>query len=337
MKNVLVTGANGHVGFNLVKHLVAHGYAVRASVRDHHNIEKTNHLKDLPIELVSVDIMQPDTISAAVADMDGVFHVAAVYKVYAKNPQKEIIDPSVIGAMNVLNAAKEAGVQKVVMTSSAAAVGSDGSIDEPLTEDDWNDASPSPYYQAKTQAERAAQKFSEQSGLNVVFINPCAILGPGFYSHTPSTSSFEDALRGKLPAVPPIGFSMVDVRDVAIAHRLAYENEQAKGRYIVSSEYKGFFELLQYIKTEHRPAMKAPKILIPIPILKTVAYLSAFTYKIFGIAPQVMPDFVKEAAGKTQILSTQKIENELGWKARPFNETMEDTLTWIEGHFINKV
>lgn len=336
MKKVLVTGANGHVGLNLVKHLVDQGYQVRASVRDASDPKKIQHLKDLPVELVSLDIMNKESAPAAVAGMDGVFHVAAVYKTYAKNPQKEIIDPSVIGAMNVLMAAHEAGVKKVVMTSSSAAVGSDGSVDKPLTEDDWNDDTPSPYYQAKTRAERAATKFSNESGLNVVFINPCAVLGPDFYSHTPSTRSFEAALRGKLPAVPPIGFSMVDVRDVAIAHRLAYEHENAKGRYIVAAKYMDFFDLLHYIKAEHRPDMPAPKSIIPIPVLKGLAYASALAYKLFNVPPQVMPDFVKETAGKKQILSSKKIETELGWQARPFNETMEDTLVWIENNFINK-
>src|SRR6187549_3001780 len=100
MKHVLVTGANGHVGFNLVKELLAHGYRVRASVRDP---SKAKHVKELgDVEIVAADIMKPETLPPAMEGIDGVFQVAAVFAFHAKDPEKEIIAPIVIGGENVL-------------------------------------------------------------------------------------------------------------------------------------------------------------------------------------------------------------------------------------------
>ena len=114
MKHVLVTGANGHVGYNLVKELLAHGYLVRASVRD---AAKAKHLRSLGdadrLEIVSADIMKPETLEPAMEGLDGVFQVAAVFAFHAKDPEKEIIDPSVVGGANVLRAAAKAKVKKV--------------------------------------------------------------------------------------------------------------------------------------------------------------------------------------------------------------------------------
>ena len=106
-KNVLVTGANGHVGFVLTKFLVERGYNVRASVRDKNNPELISHLSPLNVEIVELDLMKPETIESAMEGREGLFQVAAVYKSWAKNPQEEIIDPSIIGGINALKAARK--------------------------------------------------------------------------------------------------------------------------------------------------------------------------------------------------------------------------------------
>ena len=106
-KNVLVTGANGHVGFILTKMLVERGYNVRASVRDKENKELTKNLSVFDVEIVSLNLMEPETIEPAMQNMDGVFQVAAVYKSWAKKPEEEIINPSIIGGINVLKAASQ--------------------------------------------------------------------------------------------------------------------------------------------------------------------------------------------------------------------------------------
>ena len=155
-ENVLVTGANGHIGFALSKALVERGYNVRASVRDKTDPNLVSHLSSLDVEIVELDLMQPETIEAAMNGIKGLFQVAAVYKSWARDPEEEIINPSIIGGINALKAARNANVKKVIFTSSTAAVGRSGPGGRALTEADWNSASKHPYSYAKTEAERRA-------------------------------------------------------------------------------------------------------------------------------------------------------------------------------------
>ena len=155
-ENVLVTGANGHIGFALSKALVERGYNVRASVRDKTDPNLVSHLSSLDVEIVELDLMQPETIEAAMNGIEGLFQVAAVYKSWARDPEEEIINPSIIGGINALKAARNANVKKVIFTSSTAAVGRSGPGGRALTEADWNSASKHPYSYAKTEAERRA-------------------------------------------------------------------------------------------------------------------------------------------------------------------------------------
>jgi dihydroflavonol-4-reductase len=229
MKHVLVTGSNGHVGYNLVKELLGHGYEVRASVRDPEDTAKTKHLRDLGVHLVRADVMQPETLRGAMEGVDGVFQVAAVFQFHAKDPEREIIEPSVLGAKNVLEAAHAAGVKKVVFTSSTMAVGSEAPRDRALDERDWNDKAIEPYMIAKTRGERTAWEVAKRTGIDLVVVNPTGVIGPGFFRHTPNTWVFELVLRGLVPALPPFSYSHVDVRDVAVGHRLAYEDKNANG------------------------------------------------------------------------------------------------------------
>ena len=247
-KNVLVTGANGHVGFVLTKFLVERGYNVRASVRDKNNPELISHLSPLNVEIVELDLMKPETIENAMEGREGLFQVAAVYKSWAKNPQEEIIDPSIIGGINALKAARKANVKKVVFTSSTAAVGRSGPKGRALNEDDWNDKSKHPYSYAKTEAERRAWEYANAVDMNVVVINPTAVIGPYFHRHTPSTMLFDKILKGELKVLPPQTFGYVDVRDVALGHIRAYENENAQGRHILCTQCIDGFELMDLIQ-----------------------------------------------------------------------------------------
>ena len=194
-KNVLVTGANGHVGYVLTKLLVERGYNVRASVRDKDNKELTKNLSVFDVEIVSLNLMQPETIEPAMNNIDGVFQVAAVYKSWARNPEEEIINPSIIGGINVLKAAHNAGVKKIIFTSSTAAVGRSGPNGRALTEKDWNSKSKHPYSYAKTEAEKRAWNFSKEMEMDMVVMNPTAVIGPYFHRHTPSTFLFDKLLK----------------------------------------------------------------------------------------------------------------------------------------------
>jgi len=243
MDTVLVTGANGHLGYNLTQQLVERGYRVRAGVRDFTSKTKTRDLVTLGAEITHVDITRPETLSAAMKDVQGLFHVAAVYETISRNPGRDVKQPTIVGTINTLQAAHAAGVQKVVLTSSATTVGNDASLAAPLDESRWNKDAIEPYVQAKTSAEQWAWEFATRNHFNLVAILPSAMIGPGFRRHTPTTRIFEELLRNRVPVVLPLGFSFVDVRDVATAHVLAYENPTAAGRYIASARFCELAEL----------------------------------------------------------------------------------------------
>jgi dihydroflavonol-4-reductase len=333
MNRVLVTGANGHVGWNLTQLLVEKGYSVRASVRTLGDSAKTKPLASLGVELVEADLMKPETLEAAVQQMDGVFQVAAVYTSYARNPQKEIIEPSITGGINVLKAAKKAGVKKVVFTSSVAAVGTVEKGGAPRTEADWNEHATDPYTYAKAEAEKRAWEFSRNYGLPLVSILPAAVIGPGFYRHTPSTQMFELLLRGQVPLVFPMSLSFVDARDVARAHLLAYENPQAQGRYICSDRFASMDEVFQIIR-KLDPSLKTPSLKMPAGLVSLLPALDWMGHQFMGLPRLMTKEFAREYAGKEMRCSSERIRRELGWQPMEFEGSLRDTLEWIRGTFL---
>lgn len=332
-KSVVVTGANGHVGYNLTQLLLERGYRVRATVRDAGDASKTKALRDLGAEVVSADLMKPETLTPAMEGMDGLFQVAAVYQTYARDPEKEIIEPSVIGGLNALKAAQAAGVKKVVFTSSVAAVGSNAPAGRLLNEEDWNEGAASPYFRAKTEAERKAWAFAGESGMHLVVINPGAIIGPGFFRHTPSTVMFEQVIRGQLPFALPTGFTFVDVRDVASAHLLAYERDDAQGRYLACDRYFSMPELMRFLR-ELDPALKAPRMVLPKCFLPLVPPLDWMQHKVLGTPRQITRAMVAELGGHYQKASGERLRGELGWTTIDFKQSVRDTLDWIRRTFM---
>jgi dihydroflavonol-4-reductase len=318
-KKVLVTGATGHLGFTLVKELIARNYDVRAGVRNSQNAERNKHLVDLGVEIVDANLMQPETLRKAVEDVVGIFHVAAVFSLSAPDPQKEIIDPSVTGGLNVLKVAKEVEVKRIVWTSSMAAVGMGTTPDNPFTEDDWYHQAKNPYYYAKYKAEKEAWKYAESNDLDLITINPGYIIGPNFYRHTPTTKIFEDIVSNNLPMIPPMRFNFVDVRDVALAHILAFEKKEAKGRYICATEVITFKKTLQLL---HKLYSK-----INVPRFQ----MSPLLMKIFAIfSPQVTREEARISTETCIYTDTSKIQRELGWKPRPVEESLLQTIQWIQ-------
>jgi dihydroflavonol-4-reductase len=327
-KNVLVTGANGHVGYALTKLLVERGYNVRASVRNKNDKEKILPLSKLDIDIVELDLMETEAIDSAMDGMDGLFQVAAVYKSWAKDPEEEIINPSIIGGINALESANRAGVQKVVFTSSTAAIGRSGPNGRALTEDDWNSTSKHPYSYAKTEAEKRAWDYAKNVGMNLVVINPTAVIGPYFHRHTPSTMLFDKLLKGELKALPPQTFGYVDVRDVALGHLKAYENNHAEGRHILCTSCLDGFELMSIIQ-ELEPELKLPKKIVPMWKMKLFARLE-ITRAMFGHTPRISPETVKEYMNKITNYDANKAKGTLGWNPMELKDSIRDTLSWIK-------
>jgi len=255
-KTVLVTGASGFIAQQLILDLLEAGYQVRGTVR---SLEKAARLKDVlsehrgqpvAIDLVAADLEADAGWAEAVQGVDCVMHVASPFPMAVPRDPDELIRPARDGALRVLRAAHAAGVKRVVMTSSCAAIAY-GYPEQPevLTEADWSNpeytADCPPYPASKTVAERAAWDFvdNEAPGLELVTINPVAVFGPIRSADVrTSVGVIAQLLGGKVPLAPNAGLQFVDVRDVSRAHIAAMETSEAAGqRYALAGD---FFTLL---------------------------------------------------------------------------------------------
>ena len=216
---VLVTGAAGYIAGHCIRELLAHGHTVRGTVRDPSDDAKVAYLHKLgDIELVAADLTRDAGWSEAVAGCDAVMHTASPF--FITDDESELIGPAVDGTLRVLKAAANAGIKRVVMTSSTAAIVNCTS--DVYTEEQWSlPAECSPYPKSKTLAERAAWDFVEAQSpderLELVTCNPCLVLGPLLNKRMSlSLETVKRLLGREMPGVPHIGFSVVDVRDVAV-------------------------------------------------------------------------------------------------------------------------
>ncbi len=266
-ERVCVTGANGFIGSYVVKALLAKGFRVRAVVRDPTNAEKTAHLTALAddldaterLELGKGDLMVEDSFDEAVADCAAVVHTAAAVVFSAADPQRDIVDPSLIGTRNVLRSvAKNPSVRRVVHTSSmVAAYGWSQPPDHVYSEADWNTSSTlnnDPYGLAKVEAEKAARVFVDGLGADqrfrLVHLNPGMVWGPPMIkAHAKASPKLvRDMISRSQPGVPHLMLSVVDVRDVADAHVRALTHPDPPVRCLILAENHWMPELMQRIQ-----------------------------------------------------------------------------------------
>ncbi len=331
-KLVVVTGAAGHLGLTLVRQLLQRGYRVRASVRATRDRDRLLPLSELPVEIVEADVLNPVALRRALVGADAVFHAAAGFKVWAQDEERDIFAPTVQGARNVIAAAEHAGVKKVILTSTAGAVGRDARGREEHEEHEWNDDARSLYVRAKIIAERQAWQLAQEAGIKLISLCPTAMIGPNFHRHTPATEIFAQVVHGKLAALPPFATSWVDVRDCAYAHLLAYESETASGRYLVSGAYRSW-PLVAELITEADPSIRTPHVVIPESLTSFIPALDWARSKVWGV-PRMMPkSALDELKGTEGRFSTDKIRRELGWSPMDFRRTVADTVLWIRAHF----
>jgi len=308
---VLVTGGNGHVGNTLAKRLCERGYTVRVTVR---NVEETRDLgifDGYPVEVHCADIRDEDALRAAMAGCDGVFQVAALYHYDEASLGEGIVANNTDGALAVLRAAKACGVGRVVLTSSIAAVGFGGSEEAPLTESDWSDPS-DPYCRSKLESELAARRWADDAGLDLVVVCPGIVLGPNFYKHTPSTVPVAAIVHNQMPFRVQVALSVIDVRDLADAHILAYERGATAGRYLATGHHVP--DLVAAV-SDAVPDIRIPERVLSLEEARQLARKSG--------TPE-------ELVGQPYRYSDRRIREELGWSPRPLGDTFRDTAAWIE-------
>ncbi|MFX0210467.1 MAG: NAD-dependent epimerase/dehydratase family protein, partial [Candidatus Hodarchaeota archaeon] len=220
--------------------------------------------------------------------------------------------------LNVLKAAHQAQIKRIVFTSTALTVGTKTEPDQPFTEDHWNENDKIPYIYAKTQAEQKAWEFTKEKELDLVAVLPTGIIGPYFYRYTPTTIIFRDYVQGTVRGVTPGIFNFIDVRDVAKAHILAYENPNASGRYICGTEAISVKELFEMLESEF-PELKFPR-----------RKLSSFIINLFALFSRKHDRTEANMFINFRLFyDSSKIRTDLGWTPRPIEESLRDTINWV--------
>ena len=337
---VCVTGASGFIAGQTICELLASGFKVRGTVRGEVDDSQYAYLKQLPgaterLELVPGDLTQPGSFDTAIAGCDYVIHAASPYLLETKNPQQEMVDPAVNGTLDVLRACANApSVKRVVLTSSLAAITDQPNDQHVFTETDWNSKSSlsrNPYFYSKALAEQAAWSFMREHArdFDLVVLNPCMVIGesvgPGLNS---SNQVIRDLLSGSYPGIMALNFCMVDVCDVARAHVLALEKDEAEGRYICFSEAMTMGEIVDFLREAGYSNYRLPRRDMSAGWINSVVKLLSYTQ------PSGAGDFIRSHLGKTMHISNAKICAELGVEFRPVRETLIDAVEDLicQGH-----
>ena len=326
---VLVTGGSGYIAGYCVAQLLNDGWSVRTTVR---SLAKTKAVrasidniapKASEIEFVEADLNSDAGWGRAVIGAQYVLHVASPVPLTDPNDDDELIRPARDGTLRVLTAARDAGVKRVVMTSSTSAIiFGRGVREKPFTEADWTDETnrrdTSPYDRAKTIAERAAWAWlaEEGGGLELVTINPSLVLGPVLGSDfSASIETIKKLLDGSIPALARFGFNVVDVRDIARLHMLAMTAPEAEGeRFIGSGNFYWMSDVAKMLKQGlGDEAKKVPSILVP-----------DFVARVVALFDPIVRGRLYEL-GKRRLVSSEKARRMFDWTSRPVTETVLDT------------
>ena len=328
---ILVTGANGHVGFNLVKMLLEDGYTdLRVSVRDKDDLSKTGALKELGItDFVSLDVRDADTFRSVSAGIDVLFHVAATYRFHTggADADAELIKDSLDGVRSAMTAAAENKIGKVVLTSSIVTLPMVADSASWPDEDSWTNQRTVPYIKAKTEAEKLAWSLAEELGVDLVTVLPGGVLGPNFGRGTQSTDFILAVMKGSMRmGTIEARMPIVDVRDIARGHILAAEKD-GKGRYILAADDPPKFPKI--IKTMREIDPKVPKAMMVVPkaMYGALPFFDWMSNKTLG-TPRTITAEVASAFKKGDMLAdNSRAKRELGWAPKvTLEQTLRDTM-----------
>lgn len=321
MSTVLVTGGSGFIASHTILQLLGAGYRVRTTVRD---LSREGEVRAMlrnggaepgeQLSFVAAELMSDAGWPAAVSGCEYVLHIASPFPSQVPKDENELILPAREGALRVLRASRDAGIKRVVLTSSFAAIGyGHPERQAPYTEKDWtnpNGADVMPYTKSKTLAERAAWEFinREGAGLELAVVNPVGVFGPVLGpDYATSIMLVEKMLNGTLPGVPRMCFGVVDVRDVADLHLRAMTNLAAKGeRFLaVAGDFMWLIEIARTLKermgehARHVPSRQLSDWLVRLARFKDPA------------VKQIIPEL-----GKWKNATSEKAQRVLGWSPR---------------------
>ena len=314
----LVTGATGFVGAAVARALLREGWEVQALARkgsDRRNVQQ------LPLMVVEGNLNDRSSLDRALEGCDALFHVAADYRLGAFNPQ-ELYKTNVEGTRSILEASRQAGVRRVVYTSSVACVGipkdgTPGNEDTPVGVADMIGH----YKRSKFLAEQVALEAPQ-----VVIVNPSTPIGPGDIKPTPTGQMVLDAAAGRMPAYVDTGLNVVHVDDVASGHLLAFHKGRPGERYILGGEDLTLREIL--VEIAGIVGRKPPTVRLPTGVVLPIAYVAEAFARITGRPGRITVEGVRMSR-KRMFFSSDKARSELGYTWRPPIEALRDAITWL--------
>ncbi len=318
----VVTGVSGFVGSAVARALAARGAQLRGIAR---SSSAATNLTDFPGEMAEADLRDSDAVRRAMAGAKVLYHVAADYRVWAPDPE-EIVRNNLAMTEAVMQAALEAGVSRVVYTSSVATIlplehGSAGE-DRPARPEQATGA----YKRSKVVAERLVEQMVAEKGLPAVIVNPSTPIGPHDVKPTPTGRIIVEAANGGMPAYVDSGLNLVHVDDVAEGHLLAAEKGKLGERYILGGQDVPLSAMLAEIA--RILGRKPPKVELPVTPLFPLAWAAEQWAKLTGKEPFLTLDSLRMARHH-MYFSSARAERELGYKARPFPEALRDALDWF--------
>jgi dihydroflavonol-4-reductase len=333
MKNpwILVTGATGLIGGTLVRKLVERGEKVKAFVRAGADLRGLEGLSPDHCQLAFGDVTVEHTVYRALASCSQIYHLASAFSYAPKNP-KQLIASAELGTREVLGAVRRRGIENIVVTSSAAVL---GTISTPETMDEtheFNLVDPEPYVAAKLAADRVVQEFVAR-GMPIVSVLPTAVFGPGDYKPTPNGQSLIEYLKlapGFSMPVTAGGISVVDVEDVAMGHIRAMEVGDVGERYILGGDnvtFTEFFQMLADITGLAEPS--EPKGPLTIQLFAWAIEMYA---KLTGTPPSITSRLARDYAHAYVWVTSEKAERDLDYTHRPARETLARAVRWLLEH-----
>ncbi|MHB8474876.1 MAG: hopanoid-associated sugar epimerase [Steroidobacteraceae bacterium] len=318
----LVTGATGFVGAAVARALCAAGWEVRALARP--GSDRSN-LRQLALQVVEGDLADVASLERALEGCAALFHVAADYRLGARD-SKPLYRTNVDGTRNILNAARNTAVGRVVYTSSVATVGIPanglpGEESAPVTLSDMIGH----YKRSKYLAEEVARE-AARTGLSVVIVNPSTPVGPGDIKPTPTGQLVLDAAAGRMPAYVDTGLNIVHVDDVAAGHLLAHERGKSGERYILGGEDMTLREILSAIAA--LVGRKPPAVRLPYAAILPLAYVAEAFARVSGRSGRLTLEGLRMSR-KRMYFSSAKAARDLGYRFRPPLAAFEDAVRWF--------
>lgn len=322
--STLVTGASGFLGSHVARQLVGRGEQVRVLMRP----SSTNRaISDLSLEYVTGDLRDPASLERALAGVKRVFHVAADYRLWARK-SRDIYDSNVGGTKNLLDAAKRAGVQKFIYTSTVATI----AVDRPALPNESTDAKIEEmvghYKRSKWMAEREALA-AVKDGLPLVVAMPTTPVGAGDWKPTPTGKIILDFLNGKMPGYVETGLNFVGAEECAAGHLLVAEKGKVGERYLLGGENMTLKQLLDTLAKI--TGLPAPSLKIPHGFALGVAYVNTAFSRLVGREPGIPVEGVK-IARHMMFVDCARAQRELGFRAGSVTAALERAVRWYEAN-----